>query len=137
VATGYEMLVAGAVLALIGLVRGEQVGLVMTPPAWGALVYLSVFGSAVAFTAYMWLIRNIQASKVMTYAYVNPVVAVLLGFGAGYVGLLPSPERPGWWGLAGMAVIIAGVAIATSAPASARREPIAPEPDEVPEIPAS
>jgi drug/metabolite transporter (DMT)-like permease len=138
VATGYEMLIAGGVLLLIGLVRGEQTGLVMTPPAWGALAYLSVLGSAVAFTAYMWLIRNIQASKVMTYAYVNPVVAVLLGFGAGYVGILPAPERLDAWGFAGMAVIIAGVALATSAPArSDRRQPIAPEADEVPEIPAS
>jgi drug/metabolite transporter (DMT)-like permease len=137
VATGYEMLIAGCVLALIGLVRGENVGLVMTPPAWFALGYLSVFGSAVAFTAYMWLIRNVQASKVMTYAYVNPVVAVLLGFGAGYVGVLPAPERPGVWGLTGMAVIIAGVALATSAPSPAGRESIAPEPDEIPEIPAS
>ena len=138
VATGYEMLVAGGVLLLIGLVRGEHTGLVMTPPAWGALAYLSVFGSAVAFNAYMWLIRNIQASKVMTYAYVNPVVAVELGFGAGYVGILPSPERLDVWGFAGMVVIIAGVALATSAPArSYHRQPIAPEADEVPEIPAS
>lgn len=138
VATGYEMLIAGAVLLLVGTLRGEWSSLVLTPAAVGALVYLSVVGSAVAFTAFMWLIRNIPASKVMTYAYVNPVVAVILGYLAGVVGLIPVPERLDTWGVAGTIVIVAGVAIATSAPvAPAHREPIAPEPDEVPEVPAA
>ena len=138
VATGYEMLVAGGVLLVVGTMRGEWTDLHLTPVAFGALAYLSVIGSAVAFTAFMWLIRNIAASKVMTYAYVNPVVAVVLGYLAGLVGLLAAPERLDAWGLAGMVVIVAGVALATSAPTPpAHREPLAPEPDEVPELPAA
>lgn len=138
VATGYEMLIAGAVLAAIAAARGEYIGFVATPKGIAAIAYLAVFGSAVAFTAFMWLIRNVTASKVMTYAYVNPVVAVALGYLAGLVGLLPHPERLDAWGLAGMVVIVAGVAIATSAPTGpAHHAAIAPEPDEVPEVPGA
>jgi len=138
VATGYEMLIAGGVLGVIAAFAGEYAGVVFTPTAIGAIAYLSVIGSAVAFTAFMWLIRNVAASKVMTYAYVNPVVAVALGYGAGLIGLLDKPETLDAWGLAGMAVIVAGVAITTSAPTRpGRREPIAPEPDELPETPGS
>jgi drug/metabolite transporter (DMT)-like permease len=138
VATGYEMLVAGVVLLGIATVRGEWAGFTPSAPAFGALAYLAVFGSAVAFTAFMWLIRNVPASKVMTYAYVNPVVAVALGYLAGFVGLLKTPERLDAWGLAGTVVIVAGVALATSAPARrAAHTSVAPEPDEVPEGPAA
>ena len=138
VATGYEMLIAAGVLAAIAAVLGEYGRFTLTPAGAGAILYLAVFGSAVAFTAFMWLIRNVAASKVMTYAYVNPVVAVVLGYVAGLVGLLAKPEVLDAWGIAGTVVIIAGVAITTSAPtASGRREPIAPEPDELPEAPAS
>ena len=138
VATGYEMLIAGAVLTIIAAALGEFSGWRPTFAGLSAIAYLAVFGSAVAFTALMWLIRNIAASKVMTYAYVNPVVAVGLGYLAGMVGLLAQPERLDAWGFAGMIVIVAGVAIATSAPvAHAHREPVAPEPDELAETPAS
>lgn len=138
VATGYEMLIAGALLSAVAVVRGEHVGVTFTATAIGAIAYLSVLGSAVAFTAFMWLIRNVAASKVMTYAYVNPVVAVVLGYVAGLIGLLDKPETLDAWGLAGTVVIVAGVALTTSAPVRAgRREPIAPEPDELAETPVS
>jgi len=138
VATGYEMLIAGGVLAVVAAALGEYAGFRPTFAGLAATAYLAVIGSAVAFTAFMWLIRNVAASKVMTYAYVNPVVAVALGYAAGYVGLLEHPERLDAWGLAGTVIIIAGVALTTSAPVSpAAREPIAPEPDELPETPAS
>ncbi len=138
VATGYEMLIAGAVLGLLAAVLGEYGRFAITPSGVGALLYLAVVGSAVAFTAFMWLIRNVESSKVMTYAYVNPAVAVVLGYLAGFVGLLAKPETLDAWGIAGTLVIIAGVAITTSAPSTpGRREPIAPEPDEIPEAPGS
>lgn len=138
VATGYEMLIAGAVLGAIALVSGDLTNLSFTPTAIAAIAYLSVIGSAVAFTAFMWLIRNVAASKVMTYAYVNPIVAVALGYAAGLIGLLDKPETLDAWGWAGTAVIIAGVALATSAPSRpGHREPIAPEPDELAETPGS
>lgn len=138
VATGYEMLIAGLILSTIAGVSGEFATVRFTLPGVLAILYLAVFGSAIAFTAFMWLIRNVAASKVMTYAYVNPVVAVALGFGAGLVGLLPRPETLDAWGIAGMAVIVAGVALTTSTPPRpTAREPIAPEPDEIAETPAA
>jgi drug/metabolite transporter (DMT)-like permease len=144
VATGYEMLIAGAVLTGLSLVLGEMGHARFTATGIWATLYLAVIGSAVAFTAFMWLIRNVRGSTVMTYAYVNPAVAVALGYLAGIVGLLPKPETLDVWSLAGTLVILGGVALTTSTPSppsassgAPRREPIAPSPDELPETPAS
>ncbi len=63
VATGYEMGTAGVVLLGIGTVIGEWPKFVLTPGGVGAIVYLSVMGSCVAFTAFVWLLRNAPASK--------------------------------------------------------------------------
>lgn len=115
VATGYEMLTAGAVLLAIGTLKGEWPAFTLTASGGLALAYLIVFGSCVAFTAFVWLLRHAPASKVMTYAYVNPVIAVFLGWTAGRLGLVP-PEPVDAWVLAGMAIIVAGVALTTSAP---------------------
>jgi drug/metabolite transporter (DMT)-like permease len=57
--------------------------------AWIALLYLTVFGSIIAFTAYTWLLHHESPTKVGTYAYVNPVVAVLLGYFLGGEALGP------------------------------------------------
>jgi drug/metabolite transporter (DMT)-like permease len=127
VTTGYQMLTAGAILLGIGTIRGEWTGFTLTRPGFWALAYLIVFGSCVAFTAFVWLLRNAPASKVMTYAYVNPVIAVFLGWAAGSLGLVP-PEPIDMWVLAGMAVIVAGVALTTSAPTRPASMP-APDPE--------
>lgn len=82
VATAYEMLVGGVGLLLGGSVGGELHGFhVGDVPgkAWAWLGYLVLFGSLAAFTAYVWLLHNAPISLTATYAYVNPVVAVLLG----------------------------------------------------------
>jgi hypothetical protein len=82
IGAGMQMLCGGAVLGLAGLVAGE---LRHVDPggasvrSLGALAYLIVFGSLLAFSAYVWLLRNAATSLVATYAYVNPVVAVGLG----------------------------------------------------------
>ncbi|MBE0477128.1 MAG: EamA family transporter [Coriobacteriia bacterium] len=124
VATGFEMLTAGALLLVLGLALGEAPRMAhVTPTGFAALAYLTVVGSALAFTAFMWLLRNAPASKVMTYAYVNPAVAVLLGW-------LVLREPLDGWMLAGTAVIVAGVALTTSAPV--RRA--AHKDDDVPEV---
>ncbi|MDI6901342.1 MAG: EamA family transporter [Anaerosomatales bacterium] len=115
VATGYEMLTAGSILLVIGTIAGEWPEVTLTAKGVGALAYLSVMGSCVAFTAFVWLLRNAPASKVMTYAYVNPVIAVFLGWTAGTLGLVP-PEPVDGWVLAGMVVIVSGVALTTTAP---------------------
>jgi drug/metabolite transporter (DMT)-like permease len=74
-----EMLTGGAVLAMVGAIRGERMPLDASVSAWAALAYLTVFGSLVAFTAYNWLLRNARPTVATSYAYVNPVLAVLLG----------------------------------------------------------
>ena len=78
--SGVQMLCAGLALCTLGLALGERVELLaVTPQAWWALVYLSVFGSMLAFSAYNWLVRNLSAPVVASHAYVNPVVAVAIG----------------------------------------------------------
>ena len=80
---GIQMLSGGlmlfAIAGALGEFRGFHAGQV-SRAAWVALVYLIVAGSIVAFTAYVWLIHHESPTKVGTYAYVNPVVAVLLGY---------------------------------------------------------
>jgi drug/metabolite transporter (DMT)-like permease len=83
VATAMEMLTGGALLLVLSVLAGEPARLRaadFTLPAVSAVLYLTVFGSLVAFTAYSWLLTNAPLSLVSTYAYVNPVVAVLLGW---------------------------------------------------------
>ncbi|MGB4593369.1 MAG: EamA family transporter [Coriobacteriia bacterium] len=130
VATGYEMFTAGVVLLVIGTIAGEWPRITITVPGAGALVYLILMGSCVAFTAFVWLLRNAPASKVMTYAYVNPVIAVFLGWLAGTLGLVP-PEPVDGWVLAGMTIIVAGVVLTTSAPSRPAR-PRTIDPESVP-----
>lgn len=82
-ASGMQMLCGGACLLLLGLFTGEFSRLDLRNASWlslGAFLYLIVFGSIVAFTAYSYLLRNVSPSRSATYAYVNPVVAVLLGW---------------------------------------------------------
>jgi drug/metabolite transporter (DMT)-like permease len=78
-----QMLCAGAMLALVGIGRGElgQVHLSeISNASLAAVLFLIVFGSLVAFTAYGWLLKNASTRLLSTYAYVNPAVAVLLGW---------------------------------------------------------
>ena len=82
VASTWQMLSAGVVLVLLGTARGE---LGSADPASFSLesvlawLYLGIFGTLVAFTAYTWLLRNAPISKVVTHQYVNPLVAIALG----------------------------------------------------------
>jgi drug/metabolite transporter (DMT)-like permease len=82
VSTGWQMLLGGLVIVAAGLVAGEapEVDLdAFSVRSIVALLYLIVFGSWLAFTAYAWLLQNAPISRVATYAYVNPVVAIVLG----------------------------------------------------------
>ena len=79
-----------------------------------------------AFTAFTYALAHAPASKVMTYAYVNPVIAVFAGWAAGRIGLVPpEPVTPSM--LLAMAVIVAGVAIAVAAPTRPARAPASVE----------
>ena len=81
VTTVYEMLFGGLLLTTVGQLSGESFrAAAYGPRTWTALGYLILFGSVVAFTSYVWLLANAPISFVATYAYVNPVVAVFLGW---------------------------------------------------------
>jgi drug/metabolite transporter (DMT)-like permease len=108
-ATAVEMLSAGAVLTVLAAVTGELSSLgaaKISGTSLLALAYLIVFGSLVAFSAYVWLLRATTPALVSTYAYVNPVVAVFLGW-------LVLGEPVTGRTLLAAAVIIAAVAIIT------------------------
>lgn len=76
----YEMLLGGLMMTTTGLAVGQELTLDYSSRTLLALGYLVVFGSVLAFTAYVWLVANAPISLVATYAYVNPVVAVFLGW---------------------------------------------------------
>ncbi|MBC8991556.1 EamA family transporter [Micromonospora chalcea] len=119
VATVYEMLAGAAVLALVGVARGELRGFSfaeVTGRSWAALAYLMVAGSLVAFTAYVWLLAHAPISLVSTYAYVNPVVAVALG--ALFVAEPITSQV-----LLGGAIIVVGVAVVVSTERPRRSPP--------------
>lgn len=102
-----QMLSGGVTLmvaaTLAGETKGFQLGAV-SGRSWLALAYLAVFGSIVAFTAYSWLHTVASPSRVATYAYVNPVVAVLLGW-------VVAREPIGLFTILAMLIILAGVAL--------------------------
>jgi drug/metabolite transporter (DMT)-like permease len=100
--SGWQMIGGAIGFLIVILVRGE--GLPHpTGEAWLAWGYLVVFGSVFAFTSYMATLRLLPIQVVMTYAYVNPVIAVILGW------LVISEEVTGWT-VAGAALVVAGVA---------------------------
>ena len=77
------MLTGGVLLGLVSGALGEWRGfhpMDVSRGAWFALLYLVVAGSIIGFTAYVWLLHHESPTKVGTYAYVNPVVAVLVGY---------------------------------------------------------
>lgn len=98
-----EMLTGGGVLLLLSVLMGERWGTPSAASLW-ALAYLTVFGSLVAYSAYMYLVAHTRPALATSYAYVNPVVAVLLGVGFG-------GEQLGALGWAALAVILTGVAL--------------------------
>jgi drug/metabolite transporter (DMT)-like permease len=112
VAAAMQMLAGGLILTVVSGISGElgdvhpgQISL----ESWLGLAYLVAAGSLVAFTAYMWLLRNAPTSLVGTYAYVNPFVAVLLG-------TVVLGEPLGWRTLVGGGIVLAAVALIVRAP---------------------
>lgn len=78
-ASAAQMLVGGAVLLIGSLASGERLEHMPDAAGWFALAYLTLLGSIVAFSAYLYLLKHVRPAAATSYAYVNPVVAVLLG----------------------------------------------------------
>ena len=110
--SGAQMLAGGILLtvaaALLGEFRGFHVGSV-SRAAWVALAYLIVAGSIAGFTAYVWLIHHESPTKVGTYAYVNPVIAVLVGYFFGGEAIGPRT-------VVGTLLVLVSVLVITVAP---------------------
>jgi len=104
VATGWQLGAAGIFNASTALATGGLHRAVWTPQGFGAIVYLSIFGSIFGLVAFTCLLQNVAVTKVSTYAFVNPVIAVLLG-------MVILHERLVKTEFAGMAVIVCGVAM--------------------------
>ncbi|WP_441249326.1 EamA family transporter [Kitasatospora sp. McL0602] len=107
VASAYEMLAGGLGCLALAALRGEPQTLDLadvSTRSWVALAYLVVFGSLIAFTAYAWLLQHAPLPLVSTYAYVNPVVAVFLGW-------LILAEPLTWPILVGGAIVVGGVCL--------------------------
>jgi drug/metabolite transporter (DMT)-like permease len=104
--TALQMLFGGAAMTAVAVPAGEPWALDVggiSGDSWLAYAFLVFIGSIVAFTAYAWLLRNVPISTVATYAYVNPVIAVVLG-------AIVLSEPVGVATIAGMAIIVASVA---------------------------
>lgn len=113
--SGAQMLVGGILLILTAAIFGEFNGFhwrAVSYGAWLALAYLTIAGSIIAFTAYVWLIHHESPTKVGTYAYVNPVIAVLLGYFLG-------GEALGARTIAGTFLILISVVVITTTPKQA------------------
>ena len=107
---GMQMFSGGLVLLFVSLIAGEWSNFnisQVSANSWLGLVYLIIFGSLVGFTAYSWLLKNAPPAKVATYAYVNPIIAVFLGWliaGETFTGQM----------LVGAGVIVGSVMLITS-----------------------
>lgn len=106
---GAQMLLGGVMLAVVAVAFGEPArfhAAAVSAKAWTAMAYLIVMGSLAGFTAYMWLIHRESPTKVGTYAYVNPVVAVVIGY-------LFAGEPLGLRTILGMLLVLASVLLIT------------------------
>jgi drug/metabolite transporter (DMT)-like permease len=106
-ASAAQMIAGGAALAVASVLVGEHAAGPPSPASVGALLYLITFGSLVAFSAYGYCLRNASLPVATSYAYVNPLVAVLLGMGIGGEHL----DAAGWLGLA---IIVSAVVLLTT-----------------------
>jgi drug/metabolite transporter (DMT)-like permease len=127
-AAGIPLLGGGVLLLALSAAAGEPSGFELrqvTPLAIGALLYLVVFGSVVAFTAYSWLVEREGPSRALSFTYVNPLVAVLLGAAVMHEPLTPRIAA------AAAAIVVAVVLIlggTVAHPSAAADEPVRPAP---------
>ena len=128
---GMNLLVGGLMLLALSALTGEWAALRLEAVSWKSVLsvlYLSLFGSVLGYSSYMWLLGVVAADRVATYAYVNPVVAVFLGWAVGGEALTPLT-------LLAAAVIVTAVALITTdrprplpAAEPVRVAPVSPQP---------
>jgi drug/metabolite transporter (DMT)-like permease len=106
--SGLQMLIGGTLIGIIGLATGEVHRFVVNPRTLGALAYLTLFGSVLAYTSYVYALKHMKTTTMSLYAYVNPVIAVLVGW-------LILREKLTWVSITAMCVILAGVALVQTA----------------------
>jgi drug/metabolite transporter (DMT)-like permease len=109
-----QMTMGGLMLFLASAARGELHALhpvAVSAAVWWSLAYLILAGSILGFTTYLWLLHHESPTKVSTYAYVNPVIAVILGY-------FFASEALGMRTILGTLLVIAGVVIITTTPAA-------------------
>jgi drug/metabolite transporter (DMT)-like permease len=104
VSAALQMLFGGVAVSIVGFAIGEASRFVITPRTFAALAYLTIFGSIIAYSAYVYALAHLRTSVTALYAYVNPVVAMILGW-------LVHDEPLTWISWLAMAVILAGVAL--------------------------
>jgi len=107
ISSALQMLAGGIAVLIVGLLIGETKRLTLTTEGLVSLAYLSIFGSLVAYTAYVYALKKVPVTKMSMYAYINPLVAVILGW-------LILHERLTWISIAAMAIILGGVALVQS-----------------------
>jgi drug/metabolite transporter (DMT)-like permease len=112
-AIAWQVVFAGIANLVFALLFETHINVTWTVRGVSAILYLVVCGSWIGYTAYIWLLQHVPTSKVSTYAYVNPVVALFLGW-------LVLHERIDHYIVMGSAIIIASVALVTSAKVSSR-----------------
>jgi len=112
-----QMLFGGTLVLIVGLAIGEGSRFVVTPRTFAGLAYLTIFGSVIAYSAFIYALAHMRATSLSLYAYVNPAVAVILGW-------LILNENLTWVSVVAMAVILGGVAIVQTA--RGEKEPAAP-----------
>ncbi len=119
--TAAQLIGGGLTVALFALITGEPAqidGAAFTPLAVFSLAYLIVLGTLIGFSAYSWLLKNAPTPALLgSYAYVNPMVAVLIGWAIGGEEMTPRT-------LAGMVVVVVGVALVVTKPRPAALVPL-------------
>src|SRR5207248_5269297 len=113
--TAWQMVFAGMGNLIFALMRNDSAHTTWTPRGVGAVAYLVIGGSLIGYTAYIYILGHAPTAKVSTYAYVNPVVAIFLGW-------LVLHETIDRFVLAGSAIVIVSVMLVTSASVAKRTE---------------
>jgi len=108
-ASAAQMLIGGVFVAILGLILGQRITSMPSVPSLLALLYLVIFGSLIAFSAYGYVLRNVRPALATSYAYVNPVVAVCLG-------VMLAGESITVLTIVAMVVILIGVALISLGP---------------------